>query len=161
MTFFKKWRRSHYSVSQYLLVLAVVSVSGYGSSAFDDSGAESVESAASSNLASGVRRPRHSNSGHNNAQQERRTSITEHRLRSVVHKRGSSRMSGFELAPLYEPFADWDPPPLEPGWWHNLYTSTPTQHKAPQRPMHELCAASRVKVYMPDVRSILFINRFK
>jgi len=174
MTSCQNWRRRRDFVFYYVTVLAVLSEPGYRSNALEDSGANSIESTASSGLASGLRHRRHANSEHNNPQQERRGAIrmshaanpdsirsrlsnassADHRVHSAVHTLGSGQTGG--LTPLYMPFADWNPPPLVPGWWRNIDKSVSTpQHKAPQRPMHELCAASPVKVYMPDVRSIL------
>lgn len=159
----------------FLVVLAALSVTGFRGSDLEEGGGALAESIAGSSPASALRRRRHSTAGHNHRSQDRLGAASDNagiirsssstsvsiQSGSTVQRssRSNSRLGvGGEVAPLYIPFVEWDPPPLLPGWWRSISTThaaaAPTKRPAttPPKPMHELCAASLVKVYMPDVR---------
>lgn len=159
----------------FLVVLAALSVTGFRGSDLEEGGGALAESIAGSSPASALRRRRHSTAGHNHRSQDRLGAASDNagiirsssstsvsiQSGSTVQRssRSNSRLGvGGEVTPLYIPFVDWDPPPLLPGWWRSISTThaaaAPTKRPAttPPKPMHELCAASLVKVYMPDVR---------
>lgn len=156
-------------------LLAALSVTGFrGSNLEDGGGGATAESTAGSSPTSAMRRRGHNTAGYNRRSQDRLgvASSNADRISSSITSSTSTTSSGGSVSfqpgppvkrssrsnsplgggvpPLYVPFVDWDPPPLLPGWWRSLATAAPTKRQA--RPMHELCAASTVKVYMPDVR---------